>query len=136
VVTTCTHQTCLQPTCMRQLAKHLHHVNACHSPLRGGLQHNSVASHQGGGQLADRQVDGVVEGGNAQHDAQGHLCVHVCSMGAASHVCSRVFVHMRLCTCMCVCAHAFACLHVHVQMCVCARTLASVHSCVRHTCCA
>lgn len=38
-----------------------------------GLDDHGVASHEGRGNLADSQVDGVVEGRNAEHNTQGHL---------------------------------------------------------------
>ena len=40
-----------------------------------GLDDHSVSCHEGRGDLADSQVDGVVEGRNAQHHAQRHLRV-------------------------------------------------------------
>lgn len=43
--------------------------------LRGGLDDHSVSCHESGRNLADSQVDRVVEGRNAQHHAQRHLCV-------------------------------------------------------------
>ena len=38
-----------------------------------GLDDHGVASHEGRGNLADSQVDGVVEGRDAEHNTQGHL---------------------------------------------------------------
>mmetsp|Transcript_28285 Transcript_28285/g.76391 ORF Transcript_28285/g.76391 Transcript_28285/m.76391 type:complete len:244 (-) Transcript_28285:92-823(-) len=58
------------------LVEQLHHVDSCNGPLCGWLEHHSVASHQCWGDLADSQVDRVVEGRDAQHYAQGHLSHH------------------------------------------------------------
>ena len=43
--------------------------------LSGGLDDHGVSCHESRGNLADSQVDGVVEGRDAQHHAQRHLCV-------------------------------------------------------------
>lgn len=48
---------------------HLHHVGASHHALRRRLQHHRVARHEGRCELGDRQVHGVVEGGDGEDDA-------------------------------------------------------------------
>jgi hypothetical protein len=56
---------------------YLHHVDACHCALGRWLEHHSIACHQGRRHFADGQVDGVIEGGDAQDHAQGDLRVKI-----------------------------------------------------------
>jgi hypothetical protein len=48
-------------------------VDASHAALGWRLQDHTVTRHECGGDLRDRQVDGIVKGGDTQHNAQRHL---------------------------------------------------------------
>lgn len=50
----------------------VHHVEAGHGTLGGGLEHHRVAGDEGGTDLGHREVDGVVEGRDAEDHAEGH----------------------------------------------------------------
>ena len=55
------------------LVEALDHVDPAHAALGGGLEDNGVSGHEGGSQLGDGQVHGVVEWGDAQDSAEGNL---------------------------------------------------------------
>lgn len=54
------------------LVEALHHVQPGDGALSGGLEDDGVSCHEGGAELGDGEVDGVVERRDAEDHAQGH----------------------------------------------------------------